>query len=166
MKKMMIHLLYFKFWHPLLQVDQVTNVEMDEELIHQQINDSSSTSTQDAISQPKIHNVIVKDHHIDQVVGDINKGVQTRSRLASFYEHYSFVFCGEPTRIEESLDDPDWVNAINEELNNFTRNEVWELVKRPSDHNAIGTKWVFQNKQAENGIIVRNKERLVAQGYS
>jgi hypothetical protein len=75
-------------------------------------------------------------------------------------------FCGEPTRIEESLDDPGWVNSTNEELNNFTRNEVWKLVKRPSDHNAIGTKWVFQNKQDENGIIVRNKERLVAQGYS
>jgi hypothetical protein len=40
------------------------------------------------------------------------------------------------------------------------------LVKRPSDHNVIGTKWVFRNKQDENGIIVRNKARLVAQGYS
>ena len=39
-------------------------------------------------------------------------------------------------------------------------------MKRPSDHNVIGTKWVFRNKQDENGIIVRNKARLVAQGYS
>jgi hypothetical protein len=58
------------------------------------------------------------------------------------------------------------VNAMHEELNNFARNEVWELVKIPSDHNAIGTKWVFQNKQDKNRIIVRNKARLVAQGYS
>jgi hypothetical protein len=64
------------------------------------------------------------------------------------------------------LDDPDWVNAMHEELNNFTHNEVWELVKRPSDHNVIGTKWVFQNKQDKNGVIVRNKARLVAQGYT
>ena len=55
---------------------------------------------------------------------------------------------------------------MHEELNNFARNEVWELVKRPNDHNIIGTKWVFRNKQDENGIVVRNKARLVAQGYS
>jgi hypothetical protein len=55
---------------------------------------------------------------------------------------------------------------MHEELNNFAHNEVWELVKRPSDHNIIGTKWVFQNKQDENGVIMRNKARLVAQGYS
>jgi hypothetical protein len=55
---------------------------------------------------------------------------------------------------------------MHEELNNFARNEVWELVKRPSDHNVIGTKWVFRNKQDENGVIVRNKARLVAQGYT
>jgi hypothetical protein len=55
---------------------------------------------------------------------------------------------------------------MHEELCNFAHNEVWELVKRPSDHNVIGTKWIFQNKQDKNGIIVRNKARLVAQGYS
>jgi hypothetical protein len=64
------------------------------------------------------------------------------------------------------LDDPDWVNAMHEELNNFAHNEVWELVKRPSDHNVIGTKWVFWNKQDENGVILWNKARLVAQGYT
>jgi hypothetical protein len=58
------------------------------------------------------------------------------------------------------------VNAMHEELNNFTHNEVCELVKRPSDRNVIGTKWVLYNKQDENGVIVRNKERLVAQGYT
>jgi hypothetical protein len=126
--------------------DQVSNVERNEESNYQHDNDSSSSPTQDASSQLKIHNVIAKDHPIDQIVGDINKGVQTRSRLASFCEHYFFVSCGGPTRIEEALDDLDWVNAMHKELNNFTRNEVWELINRPSDHNVIRTKWVFQNK--------------------
>jgi hypothetical protein len=49
----------------------------------------------------------------------------------------------EPTKTEEALNDVDWVNAMHEELNNFTRNQVSELVKRPKNHNMIGTKWVF-----------------------
>jgi hypothetical protein len=58
------------------------------------------------------------------------------------------------------------VNAMHEELNNFACNEVWELVKRPSDHNVIGRKWVFWNKQDKNRVTVRNKARLVTQGYT
>jgi hypothetical protein len=54
---------------------------------------------------------------------------------------------------------------MQEELNNFTRNEVWELVDRPRQ-NVIGTKWVFQNKQDKHGVITRNKARLVAQGFT
>jgi hypothetical protein len=59
-------------------------VEGNEESNHQPVNDSSSSPTRDASSQLKIHNVITKDHHIDQIVGNINKGIQTRSHLTSF----------------------------------------------------------------------------------
>ena len=62
--------------------------------------------------------------------------------------------------MEEALGDPDWMIAMQEELNNFTRNEVWSLVERPKQ-NVIGTKWVFRNKQ-EHGVVTRNKARLVA----
>ena len=55
---------------------------------------------------------------------------------------------------------------MHEEINNLTRNQVWELVERPMDHNVIGTKWVFRNKQNQEGIVIRNKARLVAQGYT
>ena len=54
---------------------------------------------------------------------------------------------------------------MQEELNQFTRNEVWELVPRPEDKTIIGTKWVYKNKMNEQGEVVRNKARLVAQGY-
>jgi hypothetical protein len=57
------------------------------------------------------------------------------------------------------LKDVDWVNAMHEELNNFIRNQVWELVERPKNHNVIGTKWVYRNKQDQDGIVVRNKAR-------
>jgi hypothetical protein len=55
--------------------------------------------------------------------------------------------------------------AMQEELNNFTRNEVWSLVERPKQ-NVIGTKWVFRNKQDEDGVVTKNKARLVAKGYT
>ena len=101
---------------------------------------------------------------MDTIIGDISRGVQTRSRLASFCEHFSFVSFIEPKKIDEALKDIDWVNAMHEELNNFTRNQVCELVERPKGYNVIGTKWIFRNKQ--DGIVVRNKARLVAQGYT
>jgi hypothetical protein len=55
---------------------------------------------------------------------------------------------------------------MHEELENFERNQVWTLVEPPRDVNMIGTKWVFKNKKGEDGEVVGNKARLVAQGFS
>ena len=54
---------------------------------------------------------------------------------------------------------------MQEELNEFKRNEVWSLVDRPQHQGVIGVKWVFKNKRDESGEVVRNKARLVAKGY-
>ena len=103
-----------------------------------QPNDQSSASNQVPILQPTN---VTRDHPLDTIIGDISRGVQTRSRLASFYEHFSFMLFIEPKKIDEALKDVDWVNAMHEELNNFfIKNQVWELVERPNDHNVIGTK--------------------------
>jgi hypothetical protein len=65
------------------------------------------------------------------------------------------------------LEDPDWLFAMHEELNNFERIKVWTLVEKPKDcQNVIGTKWIFKNKRDANGIVIRNKARLVAEGFS
>jgi hypothetical protein len=114
---------------------------------------------------PRVHQAIQRDHPVNSILGDIHKGVTTGSRVAYFYEHYSFVSSVEPYRIEDALRDPDWVLAMQEELNNFTRNEVWHLVPCPNQ-NVVGTKWVFRNKQDEHGVVTRNKAQLVAKGYS
>jgi hypothetical protein len=118
----------------------------------------------------------IKDRHTQEstkqfkeitpsILSDIHKRVTTRARVAHFYEHYSFVSSIKPYRVEDALRDPDWVMAMQEELNNFTRNEVWHLVPRPNQ-NVVGTKWVFRNKQDKHGVVTRNKARLVAKGYS
>jgi hypothetical protein len=93
----------------------------------------------------QVRATIQRDHPIDQILGDISKGVTTRSRLANFCEHYSFVSCIEPFRVEEALQDLNWVLAMQEELNNFKRNEVWSLVPCPKQ-NVVGTKWVFESR--------------------
>jgi hypothetical protein len=108
---------------------------------------------------------IQRNHPVDQILGDISKGVTTRSRLANFCEHYSFVSCIEPFRVEEALHDSDWVLAMQKELNNFKRNEVWSLVPH-TKQNVVGTKWVFRNKQDEHGVVTWNKAQLVAKGYA
>jgi hypothetical protein len=99
---------------------------------------------------------------MDKILRSIKRGVTTRSRLANFCEFYSFVSSLEPLKVEEAMGDPDWIIAMQEELNNFTQNEVWSLVQIPKQ-NVIGTKWVFRNKQEEHGVVTRNKARLVAQ---
>jgi hypothetical protein len=73
---------------------------------------------------PRVHQAIQRDHPVNTILGDIQKGVTTRSRVAHFCEHFSFVSSIEPHRVEEALQDSDWVVAMQEELNNFTRNEV------------------------------------------
>ncbi|KAK1617346.1 hypothetical protein QYE76_022863, partial [Lolium multiflorum] len=111
------------------------------------------------------------DMKVDLVLGSISKGVVTRRHhalLMTYCQHHAFVSSFEPLKVHEALVDPDWVIAMQEELECFTRNEVWSLVERPKDHriNVIGTKWVFKNKQDEDGIVIRNKARLVAQGFA
>ncbi|XP_058732808.1 uncharacterized mitochondrial protein AtMg00820-like [Vicia villosa] len=78
----------------------------------------------------------------------------------------AFVSQIEPSKVSQALEDDQWILAMQEELNQFERNDVWELVPNPGNKRIIGTKWVFKNKMDENGIITRNKARLVAQGYN
>ncbi|GJV94200.1 retrovirus-related pol polyprotein from transposon TNT 1-94 [Tanacetum coccineum] len=71
----------------------------------------------------------------------------------------------EPKKVSEALKHPGWVNAMQEELNQFSRNKVWTLVPPPYGKTIIGSKSIFRNKRDETGILIKNKTRLVAQGY-
>ena len=77
------------------------------------------------------------------------KGVQTRSRLKES-SGYALVSNIEPKNIDEALQDNDWILAMEEELNQFTKIEVWDLVPKRKDVKTIGTKWVYKNKLDEN----------------
>ncbi|CAL8084935.1 unnamed protein product [Prunus armeniaca] len=95
-----------------------------------------------------------------------NQGVRTRKQLAQEISHVCYVSKEEPRNVKEALHHGEWFLAMQEELNQFVRNDVWYLVPRPVHTNVIGTKWIFKNKTDEQGNVVRNKARLVAQGYT
>jgi hypothetical protein len=63
-------------------------------------------------SSTQVHTNIQRDHLVDQILGDISKGVTMRSRIAIFCENYFFVSSIEPFRVEEALQDSDWVLAM------------------------------------------------------
>jgi hypothetical protein len=151
------------------QAQDDENEDQEEEEDNDQGGDANDQDKEDEQDprppHSRVHQAIQRDHPVNTILGDIHKGVTTRSRVAHFCEHYSFVSSIEPHRVEEALQDSDWVLVMQEELNNFTRNEVWHLVPRPNQ-NVVGTKWVFRNKQDEHGVVRRNKARLVAKGYS
>nr|GEY52632.1 hypothetical protein [Tanacetum cinerariifolium] len=92
-----------------------------------------------------------KTHPISQIIGDLSSTTQTRK---------------EPKRVHQALKDPSWIEAIQEELLQLKMQKVWILVDLPHGKRAIGTKWVYRNKNDERGIVVRNKVRVVAQGHT
>jgi hypothetical protein len=98
------------------------------------------------------------DHPASRIIGDMNEHT-TRSRVRnnSHFAHAAFVATFEPKDIGHTLSDHNWVNSMHEELENFERNQVWELVDPPLGCKPIGTKWVWKNKEGEKGEVVRNK---------
>nr|GEX61398.1 retrovirus-related Pol polyprotein from transposon TNT 1-94 [Tanacetum cinerariifolium] len=112
-----------------------------------------------------------KDQHVElvNVIGDPGKGILTRnmaSKLTTasaseclFADFFSKM---DPKKVSKVLKQPGWVNAMQEELNQFCRNKVWTLVPLPHGKTAIGSKCVFRNKKDEHGITTK-KARLVAQ---
>ena len=91
--------------------------------------------------------------------------MKTRKQVRHEVSFSCYTSSIEPKNVKEALTDKCWINAVQEEFEQFVRNEVWTLVPRPKDSNVIGTKWVYKKKTDEHGTIIRNKARLVAQGY-
>jgi hypothetical protein len=89
----------------------------------EQENDDGKIQRQPLVAHPRVHQTIQRDL-VDNILGSVKRGVTTRSRLANFCEFYLFISSLEPLKVEEALGDLDWIIAMKEELNNFTRNKV------------------------------------------
>ncbi|GJW27607.1 retrovirus-related pol polyprotein from transposon TNT 1-94 [Tanacetum coccineum] len=92
--------------------------------------------------------------------------LKTVSQAQNKSNFFCFISTIEPKNINGALKDENWVMAMQEELNQFKKNDVWELVPNPMDMTIIGSKWVYRNKLDENGVVTRNKATLAAQGYN
>ena len=68
--------------------------------------------------------------------------------------------------MKDALEDESWCKAMEEESEEIEKKKTWSLVLRPAEKNVIGTKWVFRNKLDEDGVITRNKVKLVCKGYA
>nr|GEX12349.1 retrovirus-related Pol polyprotein from transposon TNT 1-94 [Tanacetum cinerariifolium] len=68
--------------------------------------------------------------------------------------------------IEEAMADSASIESMQEELHQFDRLDVWELVDIPLCKNVINMKWLWKNKRDEENTVIRNKSRLVAKGYA
>ncbi|GJU27650.1 retrovirus-related pol polyprotein from transposon TNT 1-94 [Tanacetum coccineum] len=106
-----------------------------------------------------------KNHPLGQVIGNLNQRT-LRSQAQNQSNFFCFISTIEPTNVNKALGDESWVVAMQEELNQFIANGICDLVPLPKNQSFIRTKWVYKNKLDENGIVSRNKARLVAQGYN
>nr|GEW33187.1 putative ribonuclease H-like domain-containing protein [Tanacetum cinerariifolium] len=109
-----------------------------------------------------------KDHPLNNIIGQLDRPVSTRLQLheqALFCYYNAFLTSVEPKTYKEALTQSCWIEAMQEELNEFERLEVWELVPRPDKVMVITLKWIYKVKLDELGGILENKARLVARGY-
>ncbi|GJV11551.1 retrovirus-related pol polyprotein from transposon TNT 1-94 [Tanacetum coccineum] len=109
-----------------------------------------------------------KNHPLEQVIGDPSKPIMTRKRLQTDAEVCMYaltVSTIEPKNIKEAMLDHSWIESMQDELNQFKRLDVWELVECPVGRNIIAVKWIWKNKKYAKNTVIRNKSRLVAKGY-
>ncbi|GJZ00521.1 putative ribonuclease H-like domain-containing protein, partial [Tanacetum coccineum] len=146
------------------------------------MNNLDASMSVSPIPTTRIH----KDHPVEQIIRDLNSAPQTRKMTKNLEEHglsslvqqrtnhkdfqnclfACFLSQEEPKKVIHALKDPTWIEAMQEELLQFKLQEVWTLVDLPNGKRPIGTKWVFRNIKDERGIVIKNKARLVAQGYT
>ncbi|GKB15997.1 integrase, catalytic region, zinc finger, CCHC-type containing protein [Tanacetum coccineum] len=139
--------------------------------------DASSPSNSQTIPKtqsPIIPNDVEEDNHdlddhpLDNIIGELERPVFTRLQLheqALFCYYDAFLTSVEPKNYKDALTQACWIEAMQEELNEFERLEVWELVPRPDKVMVITLKWIYKVKLDELGGILKNKARLVARGY-
>ncbi|GJX48034.1 retrovirus-related pol polyprotein from transposon TNT 1-94 [Tanacetum coccineum] len=109
-----------------------------------------------------------KDHPIENVIEDPSRSVSTRKQLqtdARWCYFDAFLTSVEPKNFKQAMTELSWIDAMQEEIHEFERLQVWELVPCPDKVMLIKLKWIYKVKTDEFGGVLKNKARLVAQGF-
>ncbi|GJZ88261.1 gag-pol polyprotein [Tanacetum coccineum] len=131
---------------------------------------TQAPTQQHNLSNDSLLNIFgTKDHPLEQVIGNPSQSIRTRRQLETDGEMCMFALTvsrTEPKNMKEAMADSAWIKAMQEELHQFDRLDVWELVDRPVCKNVINMKWIWKNKHDERNTIIHNKACLVAKGYA
>ncbi|GJR14393.1 putative ribonuclease H-like domain-containing protein [Tanacetum coccineum] len=162
-----------------------TSSSYDDEEPRADLTNMSSTVNVNPTSTKRINSA----HPSSLIIGDIASPVQTRSRVNkssngesalvcyikdqrrnnhTHFHHYlfaCFLSQTEPRSVAQALEDPSWVEVMQEEMQQFQFQNVWILVDLPPGKGAIRTKWILKNKKDARGIVIRSKARLLAKGH-
>ncbi|GJR22553.1 retrovirus-related pol polyprotein from transposon TNT 1-94 [Tanacetum coccineum] len=132
------------------------------------INQAETNKENAQVEEDKFINIYT-DHPLEQVIGNPSQSIRTRRQLEKNGEICMFALTvsrTEPKNIKEAMADSAWIKAMQEELHQFDRLDIWELVDRPLCKNVINMKWLWKNKCDEENTVIRNKVRLIAKGYA
>jgi hypothetical protein len=176
---------------PTMSALEDTDDELEKEGIFSDSNeDLDFTNLEDNLEvSPTPTLRIHKDHPVSKIIGPSTSGVLTRTKAKNLPQQHtsllSFIYkqnrvnhkdqqlclfaCflsqEEPKTVKQALAQESWVKAMQEELLQFKLQEVWVLCDLHDGKRLIETKWVFRVKRDETGNVIKNKARLVAQGY-
>nr|GEW27188.1 retrovirus-related Pol polyprotein from transposon TNT 1-94 [Tanacetum cinerariifolium] len=109
-----------------------------------------------------------KDHPLDNVIGNPSRWVSTQKQLATdaLWCLYSSVLSKvKPKNFKSAITEDCWFQAMQDEIHEFDRLQVCELVPQPDCVMIITLKWIYKVKLDEYGDVLKNKARLVAKGY-
>ncbi|KAI3810934.1 hypothetical protein L1987_20606 [Smallanthus sonchifolius] len=167
---------------PSTQAQGEITTNLDSEIpINQDYSYQSESTQVEVLPVPEVASIKeLKSHPMTNIIGNLQDGVKTRSLVDNtcLYtcikdsgvlddcSHSCFISQVEPKNVEMALNDNKWIEAMQEELAQFDKLKVWNLVDLPKGAYPIGTKWVFKCKKDDRGVVVRNKARLVVQGFN
>ncbi|GJU12626.1 retrovirus-related pol polyprotein from transposon TNT 1-94 [Tanacetum coccineum] len=119
-------------------------------------------------NHPFINVFSLKDHPLDNIISNPSRPVSTRKQLATdaLWCLYNSVLSKiEPKNFKSEITEDCWFQAMQDEIHEFDRFQVWELVPQPDCVMIIALKWIYKVKLDEYGDVLKNKARLVAKGY-